>query len=100
MILALILAATLAPSTEIDRAASSMAGKEASFTQRFTPKGFKNAQVESGSVIFGAMPMMRWSYSSPEPKQFVFDGSRSWFYVPGDKQVTVGSINDARKREL
>ena len=100
MILALILATTLVPATAIDHAAFSMAGTEASFTQRFTPKGFKTAQVESGTVIFGKMPAMRWTYTSPEPKQFVFDGSRSWFYVPGDKQVTVGAITDARKREL
>jgi len=100
MILALILATTLVPATEIDWTAFVIAGKEASFTQRFTPKGFKNAQIESGTVIFGKMPMMRWYYTSPEPKQFVFDGSRSWFYVPADKQVTVGTITDARKREL
>jgi len=101
MLLALILAATtLAPTAEIDRVASAIAGKEASFTQRFTPKGFKNAQVESGSVVFGPMPKMRWTYAAPEQKVFVFDGSRSWFYVPSDRQVTVGRIDDARKREL
>ena len=85
---------------EIDRAAAAVAGKEASFTQRFTPKGFKNAQVESGGVIFGAMPMMRWSYTTPEEKLFVFDGAKSWFYVPADRQVTVSQIDDARKRQL
>jgi outer membrane lipoprotein carrier protein len=86
--------------TELDRAAAAMAGKEASFTHRFTPKGFKNSQVEQGTVLFGKLPAMRWSYTSPEEKLFVFDGSRSWFYVPGDKQVTLGRVTDARKREL
>lgn len=85
---------------EIDRSSAAIAGKEASFTQRFTPKGFKSSQAESGTVVFGTLPMMRWSYSSPEAKQFVFDGSKSWFYVPADKQVTVGVLDDARKREL
>ena len=66
------------------------------FTQRFTPKGFKSSQVESGTVVFGTLPMMRWCYTAPEPKLFVFDGSKSWFYVPGDKQVTVAGIDDAR----
>jgi chaperone LolA len=51
-------------------------------------------------VTFGTLPMMRWSYSAPEAKLFVFDGTKSWFYVPADKQVTVGVIDDARKREL
>jgi chaperone LolA len=44
--------------------------------------------------------MMRWSYTTPESKLFVFDGTKSWFYVPADKQVTVGVLDDARKREL
>ena len=85
---------------ELDRAAAAMSGMEASFTHRFTAKGFKTSQVESGSVVFGPLPKMRWSYSSPEKKLFVFDGSQSWFYVPGDNQVTLGRVNDARKREL
>lgn len=100
MLLALILATTLEPAHEIDWVAFAIAKHEASFTQRFTPKGFKNAQVESGTVIFGTLPMMRWSYTSPEEKVFVFDGSKSWFYVPAEKQVTVANIDDARKREL
>lgn len=100
---ALALAATLhaaQSSNALDRAAAAMAGTEASFTHRFTPKGFKTSQVESGSVIFGRLPMMRWSYTTPEQKLFVFDGDRSWFYVPADKQVTIADVTDARKREL
>jgi outer membrane lipoprotein carrier protein len=85
---------------EIDRAAAAMAGQEAQFTQRFTPKGFKNSQAESGTVLFGTLPMMRWSYSKPEEKLFVFDGTKSWFYVPGDRQVTIATLTDAKKREL
>ncbi|HEV7921568.1 MAG TPA: outer membrane lipoprotein chaperone LolA [Thermoanaerobaculia bacterium] len=85
---------------EIDRAAAAMAGQEAQFTQRFTPKGFRNSQAESGTVLFGTLPMMRWHYAKPEEKLFVFDGTRSWFYVPGDRQVTIATLNDAKKREL
>jgi chaperone LolA len=97
----LVLATSVAAAPmEIDRAASAMSGMEATFTHRFTAKGFKNSQVESGSVVFGALPAMRWSYSKPEQKVFVFDGTNSWFYVPADKQVTQGRVTDARKREL
>lgn len=85
---------------ELDRAAAAMSGMEASFTHRFTAKGFKTSQVETGSVVFGTLPAMRWSYSKPEQKLFVFDGSNSWFYVPSDKQVTVARVDDAKKREL
>jgi chaperone LolA len=100
--LALVLATSLsaASPTELDRAAAAMSGMEASFTHRFTAKGFKTSQVESGSVIFGSLPRMRWSYSTPEQKVFVFDGTNSWFYVPADRQVTQGRVTDARKREL
>ena len=85
---------------ELDRAAAALAGTEASFTQRFTPKGFKTAQVESGTVVFGTLPMMRWSYSRPEEKLFVFDGDHSWFYVPSDKQVTKTTLDASRRSEL
>lgn len=84
----------------IDRAAAAIAGKEAAFVQHFTPKGFTKSQAESGRVLFGNLPMMRWSYTSPEEKLFVFDGRRSWFYVPAEKQVTTADIDEGRKREL
>src|SRR6476661_1962713 len=96
----LLLLSIAAPSAEIDLAAAAVSGMEAQFTHSFTPKGFKSAQVESGSVIFGKAPAMRWTYARPETKTFVFDGSRSWFYVPADKQVTVADIDEQRKREL
>jgi len=51
-------------------------------------------------VIFGTLPMMRWTYSKPEEKVFVFDGTTSWFYVAADKQVTTSSIDDRRRAEL
>ena len=100
-LLALALSLSLPLSAaELDRAAAALAGTEAQFTQQFTPKGFKTPQVESGTVIFGTLPMMRWSYSRPEAKLFVFDGSHSWFYVPGDKQVTVTTLDASRRSEL
>ncbi|MEO8379974.1 MAG: outer membrane lipoprotein chaperone LolA [Acidobacteriota bacterium] len=100
---ALVIAATTtiqAAPIALDKAATAMSGMEASFTHRFTAKGFKTSQVESGSVVFGALPRMRWSYATPEKKVFVFDGTMSWFYVPGDRQVTRGRVTEARKREL
>ena len=89
-----------APQAEIDRSAAAVANMEAQFAHSFTPKGFTKPQVENGSVIFGRLPMMRWTYIRPEQKTFVFDGNRSWFYLPSDKQVTVADIDDQRKREL
>ena len=93
-------ATVAAQPTELDHAAKAMSGMEASFTHRFTAKGFKTSQVESGSVVFGELPKMRWNYTNPEKKLFVFDGSESWFYVPGDNQATHGRVSDARKAEM
>ena len=95
-----VLSLAAAPPSEIDRAVAASAGMQAGFTQQFTPKGFTKAQEESGTVIFGTLPAMRWTYTRPEAKEFIFDGSQSWFYVPSDKQVTVTTITDQRKREL
>ena len=95
----LAIAATV-HAAEIDRAAAALAGTQAQFTQRFTPKGFKNSQVESGTVVFGTLPMMRWSYSHPEEKMFVFDGEHSWFYIPADRQVTVSNLDEQKRAEL
>lgn len=102
MMTALVLVAmgSYAAPIELDRAAASMSGTEANFTHTFTARGFRNSQVESGSVIFGALPAMRWSYAKPESKLFVFDGSNTWFYVPADRQVTVGKVDDNRRNEL
>jgi outer membrane lipoprotein carrier protein len=100
LLLTLTLFTGTAFSAELDRAAAALAGTEAHFTQRFTPKGFKNSQVDSGTVVFGTLPQMRWSYARPEEKVFVFDGTRSWFYLPGEKQVTVTTLDEDRRREL
>src|SRR2546423_11194936 len=43
---------------------------------------------------------MRWTYAQPEQKLFVFDGARSWFYIPADKQVTVADLDAERRAEL
>ncbi|MGZ7031976.1 MAG: outer membrane lipoprotein chaperone LolA [Thermoanaerobaculia bacterium] len=96
----LILAATTVQASELDRAAAALPSFEANFTQSFTPKGFRNAQTESGVVLFGTLPMMRFTYMKPEQKLFVFDGEKSWFYSPSDRQVTVARIDDARKQQL
>lgn len=92
-------AATAAP-LEIDRAVTAVSGTEARFVHRFTPKGFQKSQTESGSVVFGKLPMMRWSYQKPEAKIFVFDGNRSWLYVPSDRQVTVANLDERGRAEL
>jgi chaperone LolA len=100
LVLSLILIASAAGAAELDRAAAALAGTEAQFTQRFTPKGFTKSQVESGTVVFGALPKMRWSYLSPEQKVFVFDGNTSWLYIASEKQVTQKTLYERERAEL
>jgi outer membrane lipoprotein-sorting protein len=75
-------------------------GNSAQFVHRFLPKGYKKATVEKGSVVFGALPAMRWSYSAPEAKEFVFDGTTSWLWVPADNQVTVHELTAGERAAL
>lgn len=100
ILIALSLSATVASASELDRAVAVLPGTQAQFSQKFTPRGFRTAQTESGSVVFGTPPLMRWSYVKPEEKLFVFDGARSWFYVPAEKQATVTSLDASRRGEL
>src|SRR5687768_2595387 len=89
-----------AGTSEAGRALQAVAGLQADFVQRFTPHGFKVAQVEKGSVVFGPAPRMRWSYFEPEKKTFVFDGQTSWLYIPAERQVTVAKLDDKAKQEI
>lgn len=96
----LLLWSALGQASELDRVVAMLPGSQAQFTQRFTPKGFRTGQMESGTVTFGALPLMRWSYARPEEKLFVFDGAHSWFYVPSEKQATVTTLDESRRSEL
>lgn len=75
-------------------------GSSARFVQRFLPKGFKKEKVEKGSVVFGTLPAMRWAYAEPEAKEFVFDGTTSWLWVPADRQVTVHELTQDERAAL
>lgn len=94
-LLALALAnPALEAATDLPSVIRAAAGKQASFVQKFTPRGFRNEQVERGNVVFGAAPRMRWTYEVPERKVFVFDGQTSWLYTPSDRQVLVTRLGE------
>lgn len=65
---------------------------EARFEQRFSPRIFGRDRVETGRLTVKRPARMRWDYETPEPKVFVSDGNNTWFHVPGDQQVVVGSF--------
>lgn len=86
--------------SEVEIALRMSTGLQSDFVHRFTPHGLKTEQVERGRVTFGPAPRMRWEYTKPEPKTFVFDGSTSWFYSPAERQVTVTRLGQKEKREI
>ncbi|MDX1582938.1 MAG: outer membrane lipoprotein carrier protein LolA [Thermoanaerobaculia bacterium] len=81
-------------------AVSATEGHSANFTQTFRPHGSEEGLVESGTVIFGVLPQMRWTYDEPEKKVFVFDGETSWLYVPADRQVSVHRLTGSERNAL
>lgn len=99
-VLLLLAFSTSVAAAELDQAIRAIPGTEAAFVQRFTPKGFKKEQVERGTVTFGTLPQMKWSYSGREPRLFVFDGDTSWLYSPAEKQVQVTRLAAAQKKAL
>lgn len=100
VLLSLSLQVSAADRDAITAAVRLLDGQEATFVQKFLPRGYKKEQVETGTVVFGRTPASRWSYEAPEEKTFVFDGYTSWMYVPADATVMVHRVSSAEKNRL
>ena len=48
--------------------------------------------VERGTVLVKKPGKMRWTYTSPEKKEFISDGRTMYTYFPEDKQVIVTAV--------
>ena len=55
----------------------------------------KKKVTERGTVLVKKPGMMRWTYTSPEKKEFVSDGRKLYSYVPEDRQVVVSAVPPA-----
>jgi outer membrane lipoprotein-sorting protein len=86
--------------SSVEFAMKALAGMEVRFVQRFSAKGLVRPRVESGVLIFGSSSEMRWSYQSPEPKLFVFDGLNWCFYVERDNQIMNGQITKSGRAAI
>ncbi len=51
--------------------------------------------TEYGTLLVKKPGMMRWTYTSPEKKEFVSDGHRLYSYVPEDRQVMISNVAPA-----
>jgi outer membrane lipoprotein carrier protein len=50
---------------------------------------------ERGTLLIKKPGMMRWTYTSPEKKEFVSDGRTLYSYLPQDRQVIVSKVPPA-----
>jgi outer membrane lipoprotein carrier protein len=64
----------------------------ADFTQDYTTTVLKRKTSESGKVQVKKPGKMRWDYLVPEKKALVSDGSRIYWHVPADNQVTISPV--------
>ena len=48
--------------------------------------------TERGTVLVKKPGKMRWTYTTPERKEFVSDGRKIYSYIPQDKQVIVTDV--------
>ena len=64
----------------------------AEFVQTYRGGVLKTETRERGTVAVKKPGKMRWSYTAPEKKELVSDGSKIHWYVPADKQVIVNDV--------
>jgi outer membrane lipoprotein carrier protein len=65
----------------------------AEFIQRWSDSP-TSVRLESGIVSFERPRAMRWDYREPQPKLFLSDGKRVYFYVPADRIVRRSLLRD------
>jgi outer membrane lipoprotein carrier protein len=67
----------------------------ADFEHLYVGGVLKKKITERGTVLVKKPGMMRWTYTSPEKKEFVSDGQKLYSYVPEDRQVMVSAVPPA-----
>lgn len=67
------------------------------FEQRLHAPTLPSEQVESGRFYIARPGRMRWDYRHPERKLAITDGVQTWLYVPSDRQVIRGSVDQLRR---
>ena len=64
----------------------------ADFTHTYQGGVLRQKTTERGSLAVKKPGRMRWTYTAPEKKEFVSDGSKLYSYVPADRQVIVSEL--------
>ncbi len=69
-------------------------GITADFVQIVESRTLRRPREESGRVYLKPPGRMRWEYERPRGKLAVTDGRRTYIYLPEDRQVIVGRVQD------
>jgi outer membrane lipoprotein carrier protein len=64
----------------------------ADFTQSYRGGVLRTQTTERGRVMVKKPGHMRWTYSAPEKKEFVSDGTKVYSHIPADRQVIVRTL--------
>lgn len=64
----------------------------ADFTQVYQGGVLRQKTTERGRLEVRKPGRMRWTYTAPEKKEFVSDGTKIYSYVPADRQVVVSDV--------
>jgi outer membrane lipoprotein carrier protein len=64
----------------------------ADFVHSYRGGVLKTQTQERGKVSVKKPSRMRWTYASPEKKEFVSDGVKIYSYIPQDRQVIVSEV--------
>ena len=64
----------------------------ADFVHSYRGGVLRTQTTERGHVLIRKPGMMRWTYTTPEKKEFVSDGLKVYSYIPADKQVLVTTV--------
>jgi outer membrane lipoprotein carrier protein len=64
----------------------------ADFVQTYRGGVLRTETREKGTVAVKKPGRMRWTYISPERKEFVSDGEKMYSYIPEDRQVLVSDV--------
>lgn len=64
----------------------------ADFVQTYRGGVLRTQTSERGTVVVKKPGRMRWTYTSPERKEFVSDGQKVYSYLTQDRQVIMSSL--------
>jgi outer membrane lipoprotein carrier protein len=76
----------------VQRRYASIRDFSADFTQTYQGGVLRQKTTERGTVLIKKPGRMRWSYTSPEKKEFVSDGQKLYSYIPSERQVYVNDV--------